>query len=79
MSAYQPINCEFHDIIEACATRRKNIVIVVRQTDATRRTIHGCITDVFARDGAEYLKTHCGELIRLDQLLAVDGHEITNF
>lgn len=31
------------------------------------------VTDVFARDGGEYLALRTGETLRLDQLLAVDG------
>jgi Rho-binding antiterminator len=79
MSNYQPVNCEFHDVIEACATLRKPVTILVENTDGTQRAVHAIISDVFARDGVEYLKTRCEELIRLDELLAVDGHEIRNF
>jgi Rho-binding antiterminator len=79
MSSYQPVNCEFHDVIEACATLRKPVAILVENTDGTHHAMHAIISDVFARDGVEYLKTECEELIRLDALLAVDGHEICNF
>jgi Rho-binding antiterminator len=79
MSDYQPVNCEFHDVIEACATLRKPVTILIQNTDGTHRTIHTIISDVFARDGVEYLKTQCGALIRLDDLLTVDSHEIRNF
>jgi Rho-binding antiterminator len=79
MSNYQPVNCEFHDVIEACATLRKPIAILIENTAGSHRTIRAIISDVFARDGVEYLKTHCEELIRLDELLAVDGHEIRNY
>jgi Rho-binding antiterminator len=79
MSHYQPVNCEFHDVIEACATLRKPVSIVAENADGAHRAIHAIISDVFARDGVEYLKTQCEELIRLDKLLAVDGHEIRNF
>jgi Rho-binding antiterminator len=79
MSDYQPVNCEFHDVIEACATLRKPVTILAENTNGTHRTIHVIISDVFARNGVEYLKTQCEELIRLDKLLAVDGHAICNF
>jgi Rho-binding antiterminator len=79
MAHYQAINCEFHDVIEACATLRKPVAILSKSTDGTRRTIHTIISDVFARDGVEYLKTQCEALIRLDDLLAVDGYEIRSF
>jgi Rho-binding antiterminator len=79
MSDYQPVNCEFHDVIEACATLRKPVTILAENADGTHRAVHAIISDVFARDGIEYLKTHCEELIRLDELLSVDGHAICNF
>lgn len=73
------MNCEFHDVIEACATLRKQITIVAKNTDGTHRAIHAIISGVSARDGVEYLKTHYAEWIRLDALVAVDGYEIRNF
>jgi Rho-binding antiterminator len=79
MSNYQPVNCEFHDVIETCATLHKPVSILTKIPDGTRRAIHAIIANVFARDGVEYLKTECEELIRLDELLAVDGHHIRNF
>jgi Rho-binding antiterminator len=79
MRDYQPVNCEFHDVIEAWATLRKPVTIVAENADGTHCTINAIISDVFAREGVEYLKTQCEELIRLDELLAVDGHAICNF
>jgi Rho-binding antiterminator len=78
MSDYQPLNCEFHDIIEVCATLRKPVRLFINHTDETQSTLHTVITDVFAQDGAEYLKTQCGELVSLDSLLAIDGHDTRN-
>ena len=65
MSHYQPVNCEFHDVIEACVTMRKRVTVVTKNADETHRTIHTIIADVFERDGVEYLKTHCAEFIRI--------------
>jgi Rho-binding antiterminator len=79
LSSYRPVNCEFHDVIEACATLGKLVTSLVENTDGTHRAVHAIISDVFACDGVEYLKTRCEELIRLDKLLSVDGHEIRNF
>lgn len=79
MSPYQPANCEFHDLIEACATLQKSITIVAKNADETLRVIHTIISDVFARDGIEYLETQCGQLIRLDELIAIDDQELLNY
>lgn len=64
---------------EACATLRKPVFVLTKNTDGSYRSIYAIISDVFARDGVEYLQRECGELIRLDELLAIDGHEIRNF
>lgn len=79
MRDYLPVNCEFHDVIEACATLRKSVSILAKNADGSYRTTQAIISDVFARNGVEYLKTQCGKLICLDALLEVDGHKICNF
>lgn len=79
MSNYRPVNCEFHDVIEACAILQKSTTILARNADGTHRFIHAIISDIFARDGAEYLETQCGQLIRLDELLAIDDQDVSNY
>lgn len=70
---YHPVSCEFHDVLEAAAVLRKQVPVVVRAADGTTSTRTARITDVYARDGADYMTLDSGETIRLDALAAVDG------
>ena len=79
MTAYTPINCEFHDVIESCITRRQPVTLQVTGPAGEVQTLHDKVTDVFALEGAEYLVTEGGQKIRLDQLQAIDGHEKSAF
>jgi len=73
MLAYRPINCEFHDVLEACATLRRVAHIESVLPDGTRQSRHAAITDIFSKGGVEYLTLGDGETIRLDLLVSVDG------
>ncbi len=71
--AYHPVSCEFHDVLEAAAMLRKPVPLVLREADGTSSTRTARITDVYAKDGADYLTLDSGETIRLDALAEVDG------
>lgn len=71
-SKYHPISCEFHDLLETHATARRLTQIRFRDGEGAVQFRSATITDVFARDGAEYLSMSTGEILRLDQLLEVD-------
>ena len=70
-SPYTPVSCSFHDRLEAIATTRKSVRIVFRTPTGDAQRNAG-ISDVFARNEAEYLVLSTGETVRLDQLLIVD-------
>ncbi|WP_280155827.1 hypothetical protein [Piscinibacter sp. XHJ-5] len=72
VARYNPISCDFHDVLEAAATTRK--VVRVRFVDDAGTLQHrsATIVDVFSRHGAEYLWISTGETLRLDRLIAVD-------
>lgn len=73
MSAYRPINCEFHDVLESCATLRKTVHIESILPNGACQSRRAVIIDVFSRGGAEYLTLGDGETVRLDALVSVDG------
>jgi Rho-binding antiterminator len=79
MQAYRPINCEFHDVLESCAILRKPVCIEVQSPDGARRSFSAVITDVFSKEGAEFLRTDGGDTLRLDALVCVDGVSATAF
>ena len=69
---YRPIDCSLHDRLEAAATLGRTCTVAYRQDDAIH-VIEDVIVDVFARAGAEYLKTASGLEIRLDRVEALNG------
>ena len=78
-SKYCPISCEFHDLLETHATMRKLTPIRFRDGDGALQLRSATITDVFSRDGAEYLSLSSGETLRLDQLIEVDGAKLSDY
>jgi Rho-binding antiterminator len=76
---YQVINCDFHDVLEVAAMQRKTIVLDYVAADGAQKEITSQIVDVFAQAGADYLRLIDGELIRLDQIVAIDGLRLDRF
>jgi Rho-binding antiterminator len=76
---YRRINCEFHDVLEALATRRRRSVLVYLAEDGSTQTCEAVITDVYAKAGADYLRLDNGRVLRLDHLLQVDGERPEQF
>jgi Rho-binding antiterminator len=78
-SAYQPISCEFHDLLEVQATTRKPAQIRFRDAEGQVQVRNAVVNDVYARQGAEYLAISTGEVLRLDQLVALDGAKLADY
>jgi Rho-binding antiterminator len=78
-STYQPINCEFHDVLETVAVRRTPVGIDYLDDDGVPSRIHSSIVDVYASGGSEYLQLASGAILRLDQLVEVDGVALSAF
>lgn len=76
---YTPINCEFHDVLEATATRRTAAVIRFLDDDGTPQERETRIVTLSARDGVEYAELATGERIRLDRLIAVGSNALADF
>lgn len=72
---YDPIDCMFYDELEARATRRKPSRLHFRD-GSEEKTLEGVvIEDMYTKDGVEYLRLKSDKVIRLDNLLSVDGKE----
>jgi len=78
-SDYCPIPCEFHDRLEGLATVRKLTCVRYRDRDGVLQQRDAIIADVFARAGAEYVSLNSGEVLRLDQLVEVDGEKLIDY
>ncbi|MFI8718761.1 hypothetical protein ACIGHF_12885 [Stenotrophomonas sp. NPDC077464] len=71
--SYQPINCEFHDVLEAVATGGRRVPIVYATTGAAQAAVVARITDLGASDAVEYMHLDDGSRVRLDDIVSVDG------
>lgn len=71
-NSYVPVDCDFHDVLEALATRGDIVTLTWRADDAVVRETRARIVDVYARSGADYLRTADGLTVRLDRVVAVD-------
>ncbi len=79
MDKYVPINCEFHDLLEDSATRRKRSIIEYVDDHGQAVTKQVVIADVKSQSGAEHLFADDGTVIRLDRLIAIDGKKLCDF
>lgn len=75
---YQPISCDFHDHLEATATRRSTARIVYTDVDGRLREVDASIDDLASRDGEEFMRLQSGLSIRLDRIVSVDGVRLSD-
>lgn len=71
MNDYKPVNCGFHDKLEAIATLRRNSRITYLTEAGETVTTEGKIIDIYAQKGVDYCKLEDGAVVRLDRLQAV--------
>lgn len=76
---YAPINCEFHDVLEATATRRRTASIRFTDEDGVPQQRNARIIALYANGGSEYAELDTGERIRLDRLVSVDGEVLADY
>ena len=78
-SPYIPISCELHDRLEDLATLRKPADIRYPDDAGVEQLCNAVITDVYARQGADYMALNSGVTVRLDRLLEADGYKSSDF
>jgi Rho-binding antiterminator len=76
---YQPISCDFHDLLEVHATRRQPTPLQFRDASGQLQMRDAVITDVYAREGADFLTLSTGETLRLDQLVTVGQARLADY
>lgn len=69
--SYEPVDCDFHDVLEAAATQRTQVEVTARGGQGETERHVATISDVYTRDGAEYVDLSDGSTIRLDHLVDV--------
>jgi Rho-binding antiterminator len=71
VKTYRPIDCELHDALEFYATRRELVDIVFLDAFGGKCRMNTAISDIYSRNGEEFLKTQTGHEVRLDRLKSV--------
>ncbi|MEM6325624.1 MAG: hypothetical protein AAF791_00765 [Bacteroidota bacterium] len=77
MTDYTPIACGFHDRLEDSAVRREPVRVVWREGQS-ERTEATTVDDVFARDGADWVRLGTGETVRADRLVSIGEHRLAD-
>lgn len=70
---YKPIDCSFHDVLLAKATRKEKCRFVFALAADDVRHIEGKILDVYTKAGEEFMQLDNGQTFRLDSLKQLDG------
>jgi len=70
---YTPIACALYDELELRALRKKIIKLTFQNDKNDNEIIECIIADLFSKDKIEFLKTNDGRIIRLDDVLELDG------
>lgn len=66
MTDYQPINCEWHDQLEAAAVRNQPVQLQWRDAAGNARQASGLVRDIEVKQREEFLLFEVnGELLRL--------------
>ncbi|MEL6224641.1 MAG: hypothetical protein AAFR31_18565 [Cyanobacteria bacterium J06627_8] len=73
MDAYVPIDCGFHDRLEAWSILGQDCQILYRDADYAVVEVTDQIVDVYAKNSADFLKLKDDTVIRLDRLVSVNG------
>ncbi len=76
---YSPISCDFHDILEATATRKTVARILFKDADGIIRQQDARITDLETRADGEYMTLETGESIRFDRIVSIDGIALAGY
>ncbi|PIG94166.1 hypothetical protein CSQ79_07510 [Gloeocapsopsis sp. IPPAS B-1203] len=79
MDAYVPVDCGFHDQLEALATLRKECQIVYQNASGELVKVQGRIIDVYVANKAEFLQLYNGTKIRLDRIVSVNNEQVSSW
>ena len=70
---YKPIACGLYDELELRALRKQKVSLAFLNDNGETETIECIISDLFSKDKIEFFKTTDGRIIRLDDILELDG------
>lgn len=75
--AYQPVSCDLHSEYELLAMHRTPVTVQYLDNEGAEQHFQGQVTDVFTRDGAEYMRLQAGDAeleVRLDRIERLRKH-----
>lgn len=80
--AYKPIDCGYHDRLEAAASKRQRVSLVFLSPSGEAKNTTATIETIETSQGEEYLQLNTGESIRLDRIVKLNeetfpGHQKT--
>lgn len=73
-NTYKPIACSYHDLLLDLSTTNTKVKVVY-QSGNNSLTTESVIKDIYTKQKAEWMQLKNGILIRLDQILSVNGLE----
>ncbi|MEM1055646.1 MAG: hypothetical protein AAGI52_08965 [Bacteroidota bacterium] len=77
MTDYTPIACGFHDRLESAAVRRQSVRVVWHDLQG-ERVAETTVDDVFAKEGADWVRLGTGETVRADRLVSLGEHRLAD-
>lgn len=75
---YEPIDCNFYDILEATAVK-KTVAEIVFSTEGGNQIIKSRILNLFTKEKEEFMVLENDLTIRLDQIISVNGEVLKGF
>ena len=76
MKEYQPISCDYYDILELTAMRKNVVEIIFENERGEREIVNARIRTFATRQKEEFMILDNEKEIRLDKLISADGNEM---
>lgn len=76
---YQPINCNYYDVILAYATKRTAVEIKFENLDEEPVSFMAIVKDVYTKNKEEFILLESRESIRLDKIVSIGGVSRADF
>ncbi|OEY65292.1 hypothetical protein [Marinobacter sp. X15-166B] len=71
--AYRPVSGRVHTLLTRLRASGAITEVVYRDSTNRIQSVHDCVKDLFHRAGEDFVLLGRGELVRLDQVMMVDG------
>lgn len=75
---YSPISCTFYDLLEAFATKKQLVTLVFNEMKQ-EKMVQSVIVTFVIENKVEYLLLQSRQKIRLDSLIEVGGHKLSDY